>query len=113
MFPYKLRIMYHLKHQDYVQRVAVSQCSIDNTSSDSGAYVELFFLMNVSFTNQNLLTRRRHEIEEQKSQARFPNMNHTEKVSFWYDVPAKHLVGPYFLNNETVRGGNYYQMLDT
>lgn len=40
-------------------------------------------------------------------------MNYTAKGNTWVALHDNGVVGPYFFNNDTGRGANYYYMLDT
>lgn len=77
------------------QEVAFSNCSIGNVSYQSGYTQQTFFLINVSFTSQDLQLFKTIEFAAQKIKKRLTTGILQGTVTVWAAVQNNRVVGPF------------------
>lgn len=79
MFPYRNKGVHQLQKSHYAQLLDFSQSCMENISSNYSSYIESFFMINVSFTSQDLRSLRTLVIWAQKTLGRCKSKNKTWK----------------------------------
>lgn len=91
----KIRLVKTKKH---AWRFSFSQSNMDNISSDSGFLRQIAFLINESFTPQDLRTLRALLFRHQKPERYLTRWIAQRKILVWCRVHANGEVGPYSFN---------------
>ena len=114
MFPYKIRRVQQLQPQEYAQRVTFATYCFTEQASDVNFLHRIVFsdecvfhVSGMANTHNTRIwgTENPHETQEHET--------HSEKITVWCGIHSAGVLDPYYFNNETVRGEDYYLLLDT
>lgn len=114
MFPYKIRTFHELKPQDYVQRLAFVQWCMEKISSDPNFLRRIVFSDECVFHVSGIANTQNTRIWGSENPRQIQEHEaHSEKITVWCAIHANGVLDPYYFFNETVRGDDYFQMLNT